>query len=187
MRNVRNLMLLGLAVLAPSAMSGCIPYSMGIFTPIPIPPWATERMEEKYCWKNDYRTTIMGPIPKGAPPPLCEDPPDDAMVLRAMPHVRRGVPYFCEEFRDDIQVVSELIKDSIDPPRFFPLIGPAQLHHCHYKCTIYYTETIDSGYPFPFRCQKPRAEVIYIDKDHLHLFPGGSPETLQSVQRDMMY
>jgi hypothetical protein len=187
MRKVRNLVLLGLTVLAPIGLSGCVPYSMGIFTPIPIPPWVTERMEEKYCWKNDYRTTIMGPIKPGAQPPLCEDPPDDAMVLRAMPHIHRGVPYFCEEFRDDYQVVPELIKDTIDPPRFFPLVGPAQLHHCHYKCTIYYNETIESGYPFPFRCQKPRVEVIYIDKDHLHLCPGGSPETLQSVQRDMMY
>jgi hypothetical protein len=158
---------------------------MGIFTPIPIMPWVTERMEEKYCWKNDYRTTIMPPIRPGAPLPLCEDPPDDSMVLRAMPHVKRGIPYVCEEFRDDIQIVTERIVDKIDPPRFFPLIGPAQLHHCHWKCTIYYTETIESGYPFPFRCRKPRIEVIYIDKDHLHLCPGGSPETLNSVFRDL--
>ncbi len=129
---------------------------MGLATPIPVPPWVTERMEEKYCWKNDFRTPIMPPIREGFPPPLCEDPPDEARILRAMPHVHRGVPYFYEEFRDNIQIVTERIVDKIDPPRFFPLIGPAQLHHCHWKCTIYYTETIESGYPFPFRCVRPR-------------------------------
>jgi hypothetical protein len=44
---------------------------------------------------------------------------------------------------------------------------------------------VESGYPFPFRCKRPRVEVIYIDKDHLHLCPGGTPETLQSVHRDL--
>jgi len=185
MRQARNVVLLAGAVLTALGASGCQPFSMGIFTPIPIPPWVTERMEEKYCHKNDYRTTIMPPIRPGTPPPLCEDPPDDAMILRAMPHVVRGVPYFYEEFRDDIQIVTERIVDKIDPARFFPLVGPAQLHHCHWKCTIYYTETIESGYPFPFRCKKPRVEVIYVDKDHLHLFPGSSPETLNSVHRDL--
>jgi hypothetical protein len=102
-----------------------------------------------------------------------------------MPRVTRGIPYVYEEFRDDIQVVSELIKDTVDPPRFFPLVGPAQLHHCHWKCTIYYTETIESGYPFPFRCKRPRVEVVYIDKDHLHLYPHGGPEAFQSTFRDL--
>ena len=103
---------------------------------------------------NDYRTPIMPPIPPGFPPPLCEDPPDEAMVLRAMPHVARGVPYVYEEFRDDIQVVSERIVDRIDPAAVLPAGRAAQMHHCHWKCTIYYTETFESGYPFPFRCKR---------------------------------
>ncbi|HXG12287.1 MAG TPA: hypothetical protein VNK04_21205 [Gemmataceae bacterium] len=192
MGKVRTGALLAAALLVPLAVSGCTPFSpgfypfsMGVFTPIPVMPWATERMEEKYCHKNDYRTVIMPPILPGAPPPLCEDPPDWAMILRAMPHVTRGVPYIYEEFRDDIQIVTELIKDTIDPPRFYPLVGPAQLHHCHWKCTIYYTETIESGYPFPFRCKRPRVEVVYIDKDHLHLYPCGGTEAQLSTFRDL--
>ena len=109
---------------------------------------------------------------------------DDAMVLRAMPHIARGVPYFYEEFHDDIQVVTERMVDKIDPPRFFPLIGPAQLHHCHWKCTVYYNETIETGYPFPVRCRRPRVEVVYIDKDHLHLCVT-QPDAQQAVIRDM--
>ena len=47
------------------------------------------------------------------------------------------------------------------------------LHHCHWTCTIYYTETVDSNYPFPFRVKRRRAEVVYIDKDHFHLCVNG--------------
>ncbi len=185
MGKLRSLALWAGALLAPVAFTGCFPYSMGIFTPIPVPPWVTERMEEKYCWKNDFRTPIMPPIREGYPPPLCEDPPDEAMVLRAMPHVTRGIPYFYEEFRDDIQVVNERLVDRIDPPRFFPLVGPAQLHHCHWKCTIYYNETIESGYPFPFKCVRPRVEVVYIDKDHLHLYACGPEANQLSLTHDL--
>jgi hypothetical protein len=179
------------ALLAPLSLSGCLsliqPYSMGIFTPVPVPPWVTERLEDKHCWKNDFRTPIMPPIREGYPPPLCEDPPDEAMILRAISRVKRGVPYFCEEHRDDIEIVSERLVDRIDPPRFFPLVGPAQLHHCHWKCTVYYTQTHESGYPFPYRCKKRRVEVVYIDKDHLHVYPGcGDPYAEMSMTRDLM-
>jgi hypothetical protein len=177
--------ILGAGILSITASLGCNPFGMGFLTPVPVPPWVTERMEDKYCHKNDHRTPILPPIRDGYPPPICEDPPDEAAVLRAMPKVVRGVPYFYEEFRDDIQIVSERLVDKIDPVRFFPLIGPAQLHHCHWKCTIYYTETIQSGYPFPFQCKKPRIQVVYIDKDHLHLYAGTNPQVQESVTRDL--
>jgi hypothetical protein len=183
LRRLRNLLLMA-AVVAPAALTGCYPLSMGLLTPIPVQPWVTERMEEKYCHKNDFRTPILPPIKQGAPPPLCEDPPDEARILRALPKVARGVPYFYEEFRDDIQIVTELVKDVIDPPRFFPLVGPAQLHHCHWKCTVFYTETIESGYPFPFRCRRPVVKVVYLDLDHLHAYVGHSPEAQKAVFRD---
>jgi hypothetical protein len=184
MRKVRTWILLVVAA-APLAASGCVPYSMGIFTPIPVQPWVTERMEDKYCWKNDTRTPIMPPILEGFPAPLCEDPPDDAMIKRAMQRVTRGVPYFYEEHRDDMEIRKELLVDRIDPPRFFPVVGPAQLHHCHWRCTIYYTETVESGYPFPFRCKKARTEIVLIDQDHLHLAGGCTPEAQQSITRDL--
>ena len=189
MGKLRYLLLAATAVL-PMSLTGCItglaPFSMGVFTPVPVPAWVTERMEDKYCWKKDFLTPIMPPIRDGFPPPQCEDPPDDAMILRAMPRVRRGVPYVVEEFRDDIEIVKERLVDKIDPARFFPLVGPAQLHHCHWKCTIYYTETIESGYPFPFQCKQQRIEVIYIDKDHMHIYAGHNPLAIQSITRDTL-
>lgn len=186
MHKLRIGALIAVAVLA-CCTAGCSPFSMGILTPIPVMPWVTERMEDKYCHLNDHRTPIMPPIREGFPPPLCEDPPSEGEILRALPRVKRGVPYFCEEFRDDIQIVTEPLVDRIDPPRFFPLIGPAQLHHCHWKCIVYYTETFESGTPFPYRCRKPAVEVVYIDKDHLHLcVTNNTPETFLSVTRDVI-
>lgn len=184
MRKVRTWILLVLAA-APLGAMGCVPFSMGILTPVPVQPWVTERMEDKYCWKNDTRNPIMPPIKEGFPAPLCEDPPDNAMVLRAMQRVTRGIPYFYEEHRDEIDIRKELLVDRIDPARFFPLVGPAQLHHCHWRCTIYFTETVESGYPFPFRCKQPRVQVVLIDQDHLHLAGGCTPETQQSITRDV--
>ena len=81
---------------------------------------------------------------------------------------------------------AEKMIDKIDPPRFFPLIGPAQLHHCHFKCTVYYKETIESGYPFPVKVTRPRVDVVYIDKDHLHLYVGSDPELQKSVTKDLV-
>lgn len=185
MRKARTWLLLAGLVTTLASLGGCMPFSMGIFTPIPVPPWVAERMEEKYAFKNDFRTPILPPIKAGTPPPLCEDPPDEAAVLRAMPHIKRGVPYFCEEFRDNIQVTSERLVDKIDPVRFYPLVGLAQLHHCHWKSTIYFTETIESGYPFPFRVKKPRVEVVYMDKDHLHLYADEDKAKMATFTREL--
>jgi hypothetical protein len=105
----------GLIAALSLSVTGCMPFSMGIFTPTPVPPWVTERMEEKYTHRNDHRTPIMPPIKEGAAPPLCEDAPDDAQVIRAMPHMARGFPYVYEEHRDDVQIVTERLVDKIDP------------------------------------------------------------------------
>jgi hypothetical protein len=183
---------LAVLALAPAGLTGCTPFSLGfapfsagIATPIPVPPWISTKIEERYQNKNDYRTAIMPAIRPGFPEPVCEDEPDEAQILRALPPVPRGVPYFYEEFRDNISIVTERLVDRIDPPRFFPVIAWARLHHCHYKCTVYYTETVQSDYPFPFKIVKPRVQVVYIDKDHLHLEPGGPPEVRQAVTRDL--
>ena len=43
----------------------------------------------------------------------------------------------------------------------------------------------DPGDPFPFRCRKPRVQVVYIDLDHLHLYSGKSPDAIRSTTRDI--
>ena len=84
-------------------------------------------------------------------------------------HRRLASPICMRQNRDDIQIVKELIVDRVDDARFYPLVGPARLHHCHFKCTVNYNETISSSFPFPILVKRPRVEVVYIDKDHLHL------------------
>ncbi|MDA1180144.1 MAG: hypothetical protein O2931_15275, partial [Planctomycetota bacterium] len=66
--------------------------------------------------------------------------------------------------------VTDLIADYVDPPRVYPLIGPAQLHHAQYKCTVYFTETKRVGWPVPHTIKdEDGQEVVYIDHNHLHM------------------
>lgn len=188
----RSRSVLSLVVLIALGSTGCTPwspgfhpFSMGLATPLPVPAWVSTRIEDKFNNKNDFRTAVLPPIRPGSPPPPCEDPPDDAAILRAIKPIPRGVPYVYEEFREDVEIIVEKLVDRIDPARFYPLVGWAQLHHCHYKCTVFFTELKQSDYPFPFYVKKQKVEVVYIDKDHLHLAPGGSPQALESVSRDL--
>ena len=179
----RKLRLLAAGVLVAAA--GCNPLALGFLTPIPMQPWVAERREQKLNHKNDGRVPIMPPVRDGFPPPICEDAPSDQEVLRAMPRIPRGVPYIYETFRDNIVIVKNRLVDKIDPPRFFPLVGQAQLHHCHWECVIYYDELVQSDYPLPVYVKKPRVQVIYIDKDHLHLYVGPDPETQRQITQDL--
>jgi RNA polymerase sigma factor (sigma-70 family) len=94
-------------------------------------------------------------------------PPSEDEVLRALPQGSPSVPGVYEVFRDDVQIVRERLADRADPPRFFPLVGRAQLHHRSWKYTVYYREVVEARYPFPFTVSRPRVEVVYIDKDCL--------------------
>ena len=101
-----------------------------------------------------------------------------------MPRVPRGVPYIYETFRDDIVIVKNRLVDKIDPPDS-SRSWPVQLHHCHWECVIYYTELVQSDYPFPVYLKKARTQVIYIDKDHLHLYVGPNPDTQRQITQDL--
>ena len=184
MNRIRRALYLLAAAIVPFS-SGCVLFGPPAFLLVPTQPWVAERMEEKYQHTNDHRTPIMPPIRDGYPAPLCEDPPSDREVLRLMPRVKRGVPFVYEEFRDDVQIIKNRLVDKIDPPRFFPLVGMAQLHHCHWECVVYYTETVQSSYPFPTYIKKKRVQVVYIDKDHLHLYVGPNPEMQKEILNGM--
>ena len=123
-------------------------------------------MEERY-----EGVPIIGPITAGGPA-VALDPPSDHEVMSAMERARPvqgGIPLLYEKQRNNVRIIKEKIADYVDPPRFVPLIGPAQLHHAHYKCTIYFSERTMVGWPFPHQLEDDDArEVIYIDHNHFH-------------------
>jgi hypothetical protein len=147
--------------------------------PIPVTPYLQQREEDAF-WKHKRykRTPVLGPLVAGAPE-VALDPPSEDEVMRALEEARPvqgGLPWLHEVQRNNVRITVEPLQDKVDPPRHYPLVGPAQLHHSHYKCTVYYTEVTRVGWPLPYTttdedCQ----EVVYIDHDHLHMVGNVDP------------
>ena len=91
-----------------------------------------------------------------------------------VPKFKNGCPPFYETQRNNVRILIEKIGEKIDPCKVYPLAGPCQLVHCHYKCTVYYDELYWSDYPIPFNHVDHKVEVVYFDKDHLRRC--GGPE-----------
>lgn len=173
-----------LAAVAVATSTGCIGVqgpSLGIFSiPIPVSPYFQHTEEEQFRFHERYeRVPIMGPITAGGPP-IALDPPTDDEVMMALEKARPvqgGVPLIYETQRNNVRIVKEKIADYVDPPRFVPLIGPAQLHHAHYKCTVHFSERQIVGWPVPHTLEdEEAAEVIYIDHNHFHMVGNVDPE-----------
>lgn len=148
--------------------------TLGIFNyPIPVSPYFQDQREDRFWNHERYeRVPILGPITSGGPA-VALDPPSDDEIMRALESARSvegGIPFLHQVQRNNVRIVTEPIADYVDPPRVFPLIGPAQLHHAHYKCTVYYSETTRVGWPVPYTTtDEDCREVVYIDHNHLHM------------------
>jgi hypothetical protein len=105
------------------------------------------------------------------------DPPSDDEVVRALNKIRPvdgSVPGLEVTMRNIKGITKELIQDCVDPPRVVPMVGPVQLHHAHYKCTVYFEEITQVGWPVPHQLKTTDGqETLYIDKDHFHQVGGG--------------
>ena len=161
--------------------TGCIRPTMGPMMPIPIPvsPYFQDKHEDNAWEKERYeRVPILGPITAGGPAVALDPPSDDEVVValeRARP-IEGGLPFLHEVQRNNVRIVKEKIADYVDPPRFVPLVGPAQLHHAHYKCTIYFEEVTHVGWPVPYTVRDEDAvEVLYIDHNHFHMVGNVDP------------
>ncbi len=166
-----------LLIVGACSLTGCVGTlgnNLGIFSvPIPITPYWQKSLEDKNWEHERYeRVPIMGPVTSGGPP-LALDAPSDDEVMRALERVapvQGGIPLLWERQRNNVRIVKDLIADYVDPPRFYPLVGPAMQHHAHYKCTIYYSERTFVGWPIPHTLEdSDSVEVIYIDHNHLHM------------------
>lgn len=141
--------------------------------PIPVSPYFQNKLEDEAWDAERYDSVpILGPITSGGPA-VALDPPSEDEILRALEKARPiegGVPLLHTTQRNNIRIVIEPIGDYVDPPRVYPMVGPAQLHHAHYKCIIYFSENTWVGWPVPYKKTNQDAqEVIYIDHDHLHM------------------
>jgi len=153
--------------------------------PIPVSPYFQKKQEDKFWDHERYdRVPILGPTTSGGPV-VALDPPSDDEVIRALEKARPvqgGIPMIWEKQRNDVRIIKEKIADYIDPPRFYPLIGPAQLHHAHYKCTVYFEEMTTVGYPVPHTMHDREAiETIYIDHNHFHMVGDVEPYTTPNL------
>jgi hypothetical protein len=152
------------------------PFGSLLGYPVPVTPWQQKLFEDKYHWQERYaRVPILGPITEGGPA-VALDPPTPDEVMRSLEKARPiqgGLPLLHEVQRNNVRMVIEPIADYVDPVRVYPLIGPAQQHHAHYRCTIYYTEVTRVGWPIPHTLiDEDEREVIYIDHNHLHVVHG---------------
>lgn len=157
-------------------MTGCFastgPTLGFLSVPIPVSPYLQKTAEDKFHVHERYaRVPILGPMTAGGPAVALDPPSDDEVwfaLERARP-VQGNVPFLYEVQRNNVNIVKEKIADYVDPPRVYPLFGPAQLHHAHYKCTVYFSEKTIHGWPFPHTLHDEDArEVIYIDHNHFH-------------------
>lgn len=185
----RKMTLATLAIVAVSS-TGCYGvhtnYNLGFLGwPIPVSPYYQHKAEENF-WKHERyeRVPILGPTTSGGAP-VALDPPSDDEVMHALEEARPvqgGIPLLYEKQRNDVRIIKEKIADYVDPPRFYPLIGPAQLHHAHYKCTIYFEEKTTVGYPVPHTLHdKEAVEVVYIDHNHFHMVGDVEPYTTPTL------
>ena len=141
-----------------------------ITTPIiPVSPYYSQMIEDTYHEEERYgKVPILDPVEGENAPLFCLDPPSPDEVMRSMPdHSKGGFAFLSETARNNVRIVVEPIVDRVDECRFYPLAGPARLHHCHYKCTVYYDKTLRSNWPVPFTHTDQTEDVVYVDHDHL--------------------
>lgn len=181
-RWVRALLTGALLATTTTSFIGCgIPYVFRQISPLhptgwsfvwPILPSQSARLEHDIKQEERDRVPILDPVVGETAPPPCLDPPSEQEVWDKVCKFKNGCPPFHEVQRNNVRFLIERIGEKVDPPKIYPLAGPCQLIHCHYKCTVYFDELYWSDYPIPFHHLDHRVEVVYIDKDYLRRAAG---------------
>ena len=141
---------------------------------IPVSPYYSQMIEDTYHEEERYgKVAVLDQVEGDNAPLFCLDPPTTDEIVRALPPSVKGAggfAFIAEKSMNNVRIVVEPIVDRVDECRFYPLVGPARLHHCHYKCTVYFTETIRKGWPIAHTLEDvEEIEVAYIDHNHLHM------------------
>lgn len=173
-----SLSIAGLATLLLSAATGCLTYgpTVGVASvPAPVSVYLQDEYEKLAYEKARYeKVAILPPITDSEH--IALDPPTDDHCVRTLAKIKPiagSVPGTETTIRNINGITKELIADYVDPPRVLPLVGPVQVHHAHYKITVYYQERTNVGWPIPYTITvEDGVESFYIDKDHLHRVAG---------------
>lgn len=136
---------------------------------IPVSPFFSQEIEDTYIYEERYqKVPILDPVEGENAPLFCMDPPTPDEVMRSLPDdTKGGMPFLAEVTRNNVRIVVEPIVDKLGECKFYPMVGPARLHKCHYKCTVYFDKVIRSDWPVPYSHTDQTQEVVYIDHDHL--------------------
>ncbi len=133
------------------------------------------------AWAN---APVLDPV-EGPDPIFCTDSPTDREIIFAANYSSHDFVYFSFEasgldynvkFGDvnsrfiNTRIEVEAVKDELEPARYFTDVGPARLHHCHYRCTIYYDRIEVDGDTVRV-IDHNLSLVIFIDHDHLIRWP----------------
>ena len=171
-----------------TGMAGCgLSYVFRSISPLHPTGWSfafpifasqQARLERDMEREDQLKVPILDPIPGEFAPASCLDPPSEEEVWDKVPKFKRGSPVFYETQRNNVRILVEKIGEKVDPCKIYPLAGPCQVVHCHYKCTVYFQEGYWSDYPIPFHTVDNRVEVVYIDKDHLRRCGGPAVGTV---------
>ncbi|MDR0870305.1 MAG: hypothetical protein LBN39_05880 [Planctomycetaceae bacterium] len=181
-KNTFQLGFTGLLLSGLVASTGCFATgpTLGVASiPVPVSPYFQQGYEDQAFEKERYnKVAILPPITESNH--IALDPPSDDQVIRQLEKIRPvsgSIPGTETTYRNVKGITKELISDYVDPPRVMPLVGPVQVHHAHYKCTVYFEEATNVGWPIPYTIKNEDAmETFYIDLDHLHRVAGGQAD-----------
>ena len=186
MFRIRRLLLLAAAVL-PAVATGCNPFTLGL-------PHARSRSSRgsRSGWTRSTTTRTTAArrscrrSATAIPPPICEDPPSDARspAGHAPRHPRRavrlrGVPRRHrdrqEPARGQDRPAAVLPAGRPGPAAPLPLGMHDLLHRDDPVATTRSRRT----------SKKTAVEVVYIDKDHLHLYVGPNPDMQRQITQEL--
>ena len=178
-------------VLASVVVAGGLRWSRAAASGKPIPTVTASSVDPKMdsviqrFAEHEYRFPILDPIPGEIAPASCLDPPSEEEVWEKVPVFKTGSPVFYETQRDNVRILIEKIGEKVDSCKIYPLAGPCELIHCHYRCTVEFDEQSRSVDPIPINHRKARVEVVYLDKDHLRRCSNPPPAvTVPSASSD---
>ena len=133
------------------------------------PSLTDERHERQPDQSKEMLTYQRHPLDGGVAASQKEtrEPPTDAQVISLLEKEINAKTKHQGTKWNHLRIVKEKVADYVDKPRVYPMVGPAQMHHAHYKCTVYYELKKRSKVTTRQADDDVASDEIYIDVTHL--------------------